>query len=224
MKAISRVVFHAVIVLTLLTMGVKAIGSLVADSVGPEEAMELWGRWREPTPADSVRIRMDAGRERRIEGVSARHSLSSEPERAVAGATATLYFQPTRRLMDFLTAIDRLDRERTLRSIEKFLAERGGELAESGLREPVQLFAELLSAHVPLPEAVIDILVEHGMRGKSALERVIEIKREEYAGKLDKYVRLKVELGVDKPHKIIRYERKVWMVDELQNELDKSFR
>ena len=251
----AKVVFHALVILLLLHMGVAAFSSLVSDSIGPREAIELWGQLRPQRASERVRIRVDDGRGHRgsrlqesklgEEGRAVHSSRPYEPEgdpwtthgaaTGSGGAEArkrpghpegmsvAIYFEPTKRLMDFLTAIDQLDREKTLDSIDKFLAEQAHMLAELELFLPVQGFFDSLAAGKSMPDAVIQTMKTHGMKGKAALDRVIDIKRGEYATKLDKYLRLKFEHGVDKPHKILTYEQKVWMVDELQSELNNSF-
>lgn len=237
-RPILRIVFHGLVILLLLNMGILAVSSLIRDALGPKELVELWGRWRPAQEGDRIRIRLDAvGRDREMDeaplipesnglttgAMAAEASGSAGANPRAAGRTAR-YFEPTTGLMDFLTAIDLLNRDATLESIEKFMAAHGDMLEHQKLLAPVQHFHESLAGGDSLPQAVIGTLRTHGMNGKAALELIVKIKRDEYGSKLDKYIRLKDQYGVDKPHKIRKYEQKVWMVDELSSELAMSFR
>lgn len=241
-RPIRRIVFHGLVILLLLNMGIFAVSSLMRDALGPQELVELWGRWRPAQEGERVRIRLDAvGRDREMDEApsipeSNGFTPGASPDSMAAGADgsaganpraagrAARYFEPTTRLMDFLTAIDLLDRDATLESIEKFMAGHGDVLEHQELIAPVQHFHKSLAGGASLPQAVIGTLRAHGMNGKAALELIVKIKRDEYGSKLDKYIRLKDQYGVDKPHKIQKYEQKVWMVDELSSELAMSFR
>ena len=241
-RPIRRIVFHGLVILLFLNMGIFAVSSLMRDALGPQELVELWGRWRPAQEGERVRIRLDAvGRDREMDeapliresngftpGASpdsmAAEAAGSAGANPRAAGRAARYFEPTTRLMDFLTAIDLLDRDATLESIEKFMAAHGGVLEHQELFAPVQHFHKSLAGGASLPQAVIGTLRNHGMNGKAALELIVKIKRDEYGSKLDKYIRLKDRYGVDKPHKIQKYEQKVWMVDELSSELAMSFR
>ena len=140
------------------------------------------------------------------------------------GDTVRVYFEPTPQLMNFLNTIDRLDRDGTLESIEKFLGENADIMEAEQIAVPVRYFYDLLAGGKSLPEAVIETMQTHGLAGKQAVERVVDLKRDEYEARLDKYLRLSVEHGVHKEHKIHRYNQKIDMVVRVRSELNKSFR
>lgn len=149
---------------------------------------------------------------------------SSGGSAGVKGASVRVYFEPTPQLVDFLDAIDKLDRDATLRKIGEFIAENGDALNAEDLAIPIQNFHDLLAGGKSLPQAVVETMQAHGLAGKQAVERVVAVKRDEYDAKLDKYVRLSVEHGVHKEDKILRYQQKLDMVKRVEDELNKSFR
>lgn len=244
-----RLVALSLLVLGMTTGATLVLGRILLNAIDPLDAVEAVGALSGNDYEDTSILVFEGSREdaeaalrddRRENGAGAGRTAEASNRRAskpAAGGTSStrpsadadgkgvrVYFEPTPQLMDFLEAIDQLDHDGTLQSIEKFLAENGETLRTEELAVPVQYFYDLLASGKTLPEAVMETLQTHGLAGKQAVERVVDLKRDEYEAKLDKYMKLSLEHGVHKEYKIHRYQQKIDMVDRVQGELNKSFR
>lgn len=139
-----------------------------------------------------------------------------------AGKTIRIRFDPTPRLRMFLRQIDELDHEQTVASLNKFIAEFGETLEREGRLVPVLEFVKMIDEGSTLFDAVMNTMRTYGPAGKDTLDVVFDVKRADYEESLNKYLYLKQQ-GVAKDYKIYRYQQKVWMVDEMRGEFNKSF-
>lgn len=140
----------------------------------------------------------------------------------VRGTTIKIRFDPTQRLRMFLRQIDELDHEQTVASLNKFIAEFGEQMEREGRLAPIHEFTEMIEKGATMLEAVMSTMRAYGPAGKETLDLVFDVKRADYEESLNKYLYLKQQ-GVAKDYKIYRYQQKVWMVDEMRSEFNKSF-
>ena len=71
--------------------------------------------------------------------------------------------------------------------------------------------------------AVMTVMRTYGPSSRDTLDLVFKLKRAEYEDSLAKYLTLK-QMGIAKDYKIYRYQQKIWMVDQLRSEFNKSFK
>ena len=141
---------------------------------------------------------------------------------APRGMTIRIRFDPTPRLRMFLRQIDEFDREQTVAGLNKFIEKFGEPMEAEGRLTPVLEFTEMIDRGVPMLTAVMNVMSAYGPAGKETLDLVFDVKRGDYEESLNKYLYLKQQ-GVAKDYKIYRYQQKVWMVDEMRSEFNKSF-
>jgi hypothetical protein len=200
--------------------GTAGFGGSGSDRQSRAAAADVGGRARGDADSNVVEMRIGApGRGRG--GASEGSGGGSAGGARGGGGFLTIRFEPTARLKLFLGQLDRLDREENIRSVQEFLTEFGPKLTLQQ-RAPVQTFYDQLAGGASMLEATAGTMHQYGPAGRDALETVFDLKRAAAEQALQKYRRLQAE-GHGKPHKIDHYEQRIWMLDELRAEFNRSF-
>jgi hypothetical protein len=138
------------------------------------------------------------------------------PPRRAAPVAGPVRFEPSPRLRIFLQQLDELDRHETLASVDRFVWMYGDCI-------PIRTFASELARGTPMLDALVMTMRKHGAAARESLELVFQLKRQEVAERLEKYLTL-AQCGVFKPYKIHAYQQRILLIDELHAEFNKSFR
>jgi hypothetical protein len=243
-----RLLFHALALVLLCGVASMAVGRLISSSsestdsgaFGPAAGRGGGSRGSdgaagatsdsEGSSGGSARKAPDGGvveftmesRGTRRGGAGARTGDAAGGARGASGTTVKVRFDPTPRLRYALTQIDALDRLETMNSLAKFMTNYAGELETQHLLGPVETFMKELEKDASMLEAVTAVMRLHGPEGRDALDAVFDLKRSGYEERLNKQMVLK-QAGAGKDYKIYSYQQKLWLIEELRGEFNKSF-
>lgn len=247
-----RMLTHGFVLLLLCLVTSLAVGHLILESVSPETAEESSterarrrGQWLRNLLSNGRAADSDAGQSDpfgagvgdgtdfveftitggggRTSGAGPEDAASGTKGAAPGGISVTVRFDPTRRLRMFFHQIDTLSQSETETSLDAFVVDYGHVLIDQQSLAQVESFNRMLSEGTSMLNSVMNVMRSYGPSSRDTLDLVFKLKRAEYEDSLAKYLTLK-QMGIAKDYKIYRYQQKIWMVDELRSEFNKSFK